>query len=127
MRGSIEEIRGLGAELVAVGNGNAPQTRAFRDELGIDFPLLTDPSLRSYRAAGLRRSLAATLHPGLVMNSVRAFKKGFRQKWVQGDPWQQGGVFVLAAGGEVVFEQRSTTAGDHADPAAILAALAKIA
>jgi peroxiredoxin len=127
LRDVIDDIRGHGAELVVVGNGNAAQAAAFRDEHGLDFPLLTDPSRRTYRTAGLRRSIGATLNPVLLKNAGRAFKKGFRQTGVKGDAWQQGGVFVIDAGGEVVFEQRSKAAGDHADPDAILAALAKIA
>lgn len=127
MRGIIDLIRDHGGELVVVGSGNASQAAAFRDEMALDFPLFTDPSLRTYRAAGLKRSMGTTLNPALLGNAFRAFKKGFRQKSVQGDPWQQGGVFVIAAGGKVAFEQRSTAAGDHADPREILAALKEIA
>lgn len=127
MRGIIDDIRSHGAELVVVGSGNVRQAAAFRDELAIDFPLFTDPSLRTYRSAGLKRSIGATLNPTLLGNAMRAFKKGYRQKRVQGDPWQQGGVFVIAAGGGVAFEQRSDAAGDHPDPGDVLAALMEVA
>ena len=93
----------------------------------IDFPLLTDPSLRTYKAASLKRSIGATFNLGLLSSARRAFSKGFRQKGVQGDAWQQGGVFVLDRGGEVIYSQRSTNAGDHADPDAVLDALAGLA
>ena len=39
------------------------------------------------------------------------------------DMRQLGGAFVILPGGRVVFEQRSDAAGDHADPAAVIAAL----
>lgn len=137
MRGIIEPIRQFGAKLVVVGNGSPRQAASFRDEhcgddsgnddSGEDFTLLTDPGRRAYRAAGLRRSVGATLNPSLLGNAWRAFKKGFRQQSVQGDPWQQGGVFVIVPGGETIFSQVSTTAGDHADPEAIVEALARYA
>ena len=127
MRDNVDRIRDLGAELVVVGNGNPSQATAFRDAMEIDFPLLIDPSRRTYRAASLKRSVGSSFNLGLLSNARRAFKKGFRQQGVQGDAWQQGGVFVLAAGGDVVYSQRSETAGDHADPKQVLEALAGLA
>lgn len=127
LRGIIDTIHRHGAELVVVGNGSAAQAADFRDELEIDFPLLTDPRRQTYRVAGLKRSIGATLNPMLLSNAARAFKKGFRQKRVQGDPWQQGGVFVLTPEGGVAYSQRSEAAGDHGEPGAILAALEGVA
>ena len=131
MRGIVDQIRAAGAELVVVGNGSAKQAKAFLAELAdagepIDFPLLTDPGRRTYKAAGLKRSIGATLNPALLGNAVRAFKKGHRQQGVKGDPWQQGGVFVVTPDDRVVFEQVSRAAGDHADPGAVLAAVAAL-
>ena len=53
----------------------------------------------------------------------RALRGGFRQKGVQGDPWQLGGVFVVAPGGVIRFAYASSAAGDHPPVGAILAAL----
>ena len=108
---------------MVVGNGSPRQAARFRDHEGIDFPLFTDPTLKSHKAANLARSVATTFGLGVVKNAVRAFGKGFRQGRVQGDPWQQGGVFVIAPGDRVLFEQRSRTGGDHPDPTQLLAAL----
>lgn len=123
MRGILPEIRRRGAELVVVGNGTRLFAEGFREELGIDFPLLVDPQLRSYRAAGLRRGRVEILSPWLPLHAVRAFWNGYRQQGVQGDPWQLGGVFVLRAGGELVYQHRSREAGDHASAPDVLAAL----
>lgn len=123
MRGIVDRVRALGAELVVVGNGSPEQAARFQHDEKIDFPLFTDPQRRSYRAAGLRRSLASALRPGLLGNALRAYKKGFRQKGIQGDAFQLGGVFVITPRSEVVFSQVSREAGDHADPEEIVAAL----
>lgn len=123
MRDALPEIRRRGADLVVIGSGRPWLAKAFQQEQGIDFPLLTDPDLIAYKAAGLQRSRAALLKPKVVGAGIRAYKDGFRQTAVAGDPWQNGGVFVIRPPGHVLFEQRSDSPGDHADPAAVLAAL----
>ena len=123
LRDITDEIRERGADLAAVGNGRPAQAKAFRDERDLPFELYTDPGLRAYEAAGLRRTVASTFNPSFVANAVRALGSGHRQGLVQGDPWQQGGAFVLAPGDRVLFEQVSSAAGDHADPRDLLAAV----
>ena len=123
MRGVIQDIRSLGAELVVVGSGKPFHAAAFRDDQEIDFPLLVDPDLVAYEAAGLRRGVAATLNWKMARNAFRAFRSGFRQTSVQGDPWQLGGTFVLLPGGDCAFAHVSSEAGDHPEVNAVLSAL----
>ncbi len=120
----MDEIRERGAELVIVGNGAANFAAAFREDYELDGPLLVDPELRAYRAAGLRRGRVELLSPRLPWNALRALRGGFRQTDVQGDAWQLGGVFVLRAGGELAYQYRSAVAGDHPPVDDVLAALA---
>lgn len=117
------QIEAAGAELTVIGNGNKEQAASFAEERDLNFRLLTDPGLRSYKAADLKRSVMSTFRPSLVANGARAMKAGFRQGTVQGDAFQQGGAFVVAKGGELLFEQRSDVAGDHVEMDALLAAL----
>ena len=123
MRDAVEQIRQKGAELVVVGCGRPEQAANFRDEEGLDFPLLTDPKRKAYAEAELERGLGATFSLKAAGSGFRAFKKGFRQQGVQGDPWQQGGVFVFSPEGETLYAYRSREAGDHPDPAEFLAVL----
>lgn len=123
MRGELETIRSRGAELVVVGNGAPWFARAFRDELSLDFPLLVDPGLAAYRAAGLRRGAFDTLRPAALVNALRAWRSGARQGAVRGDPWQLGGTFVVARGGTLLYRHLSREAGDHPRLAEVLAAL----
>ncbi len=123
MRDAIGAVRERGAELVIVGNGVPAFARAFAEDLALDAPLLVDPELHAYRAAGLRRGRAAALSPRLAFNAVRALRAGHRQQSVQGDAWQLGGVFVIRPSGDVTFAHRSREAGDHAPVGEILAAL----
>ncbi len=123
MRDHLPEIRARGAELVVIGNGSQHFAAAFREDMGLDCPLLVDPALRAYRAAGLRRGRVELLSPRLPLHALRALRAGHRQTSVQGDPWQLGGVFVIRPDGTVAFRHASREAGDHAPIDAIVAAL----
>jgi peroxiredoxin len=119
----LAEIRAKGAELVVIGNGLPFQARAFRDERKLDFPLLVDPGLKAYKAAGLKRGALATLNPAVALRAAKAMSAGFQQHGTEGDPWQQGGAFVIAPGGAVRSAFLSSGAGDHPDPRDLVAAL----
>lgn len=123
MRDVLPEIRSAGAELVIIGNGSRYFASSFREELRLDCPLLVDPELHAYRAAGLRRGRVEILSPRVPLNAVRAFLGGARQHGVHGDPWQLGGVFVIRPGGELVYRYVSREAGDHPPSDDVLAAL----
>ena len=117
------QIEASGAELTVIGSGKKEQAATFAEERNLTFRLLTDPGLRSYKAADLKRSVSSTFRPSMVLSGARAMKAGFRQGMVQGDAFQQGGAFVVAKGGELLFEQRSSAAGDHFELDALLGAL----
>jgi peroxiredoxin len=123
LRDALPEIRRLGAELVVVGNGRPEHAADFRDSEGIEHPLYVDPEMRAYAAAGLRRGVASSLGLRTFRHAIRAWRSGKRQEGVQGDPWQQGGCFVIRPDGRVVYAQVSREAGDHADPDEIIGAL----
>jgi peroxiredoxin len=123
LRGIVEEIRDRGADLVVVGNGGVEQARAFQEAQKLPFPLYTDPSLESYRRAGLRRGGWRGLSPLVLLHAFRAFRQGFRQTATEGDALQLGGSFVIAAGGRLLFQHVSREAGDHPDSRELLRAL----
>lgn len=119
-----ERIRAKGAGVAVIGNGAPRYVDGFREALGVEVPIYTDPSLRTYAALGFRRSAARTvLAPRSVAHLARALAGGFRQGRTQGDPWQLGGVVVVRTDGSVAYRYASAEAGDHAPVEAILAAL----
>ncbi|MGE3174054.1 MAG: peroxiredoxin-like family protein [Planctomycetota bacterium] len=123
MRGRDDELRARGVGLVFVGSGTPAMARGFADEHAGGHPVRTDPELRAFAAAGMRRGLRTVLRFGMVRNLVRALRAGHRQGRVQGDAWQQGGVVALAADGRVLHRQRDDVAGAPLDLDALLAAL----
>lgn len=123
LKGALAQIEARGAELVVLGNGNVDDARRFAREQGIKFRLLTDPTGESYRQAGMRRGLATVVGPSVLGRGLVAWARGFRQNEVLGDPLQQGGVLVIAAGGHEVFRHVSRRAGDHPSTAQLIAVL----
>ena len=123
LRDSIRSWEARGIRVVMIGNGKGRFAEAFREEFELEGLLLVDPELHAYRASGLRRGHREIVSPKLLGNAFRALRSGARQTSVQGDPWQLGGVFVIGPGGEMLFEHRSSEAGDHASPEQIEAAL----
>jgi len=117
------EILATGARVLFVGTGLPGMAKAFAGEWAGPHPVLSDPTRAVFAAAGMRRGLFSTLHWRLLANVWRAFRSGFRQTSVQGDPWQQGGVLVLGRDGTVRHRQVDRAGGDELDLDAVLAAL----
>jgi hypothetical protein len=119
----LPEIHTRGAEVVVVGCGQPEHIHGFRDATGYEGPLLTDPSLRVFGAAGLTHGWSRTFHPRSLWKGILAFSGGFRQGARRGNPVQQGGTFVLGPGDRTRFEWRDRFAGDHPEIRDVLAAV----
>jgi peroxiredoxin len=123
LRGDIAKIHAAGAEFVVIGSGTPQQAGWFAEDVGLTTPVLTDPDLQLYRALQTRRGLAGVLHPRVILRAIQAFRRGFRQRGIQGDATQLGGLFVIGKTGEVVYAHRSRFAGDYPASSEFLAAL----
>ncbi|MBI5514724.1 MAG: AhpC/TSA family protein [Deltaproteobacteria bacterium] len=124
MRHEEAPARDAGGELVVLGSGDARYARRFREDLGWQGRVLSDPGLGAFAAAGMKRSMVDTvLNPRVLGHAVRAFRAGARQGPTQGDSWQLGGVLVVSPTDELVWRYASREAGDHPPPAEVLAAL----
>ena len=74
---------------------------------------MTDPSVQTQKAAGLKHSRLALLHPKAAWNYARATCKGFIYLGgIKGDDAQQGGLLVVGKDGEVLFFHRDETGGE---------------
>ena len=119
-----DEIERRGARLVFIGNGNRHFAAGFRDELGITSDVYVDTERASYAALGFERgSVARTLRPAVLKNSLRALGTGFRQHGVKGDPWQLGGVLVVDPDARLRYRYASEVAGDHPPVSEVLESL----
>jgi hypothetical protein len=124
LRDHETEFRARGANLAAVGLGDAAYAKAFREESRITFPLLVDAERAAYRAAELR---SATLGHLLRWQNFAAGRRaraaGHRQGKTGANPFQLGGSFVFGPGDVDRYAHVSATFGDTAPVSALLTAL----
>jgi AhpC/TSA antioxidant enzyme len=124
LRDAEPRIEDAGASLFVVGNGLPQQAKWFAEDTGLrEEQLFTDPARATYKAAGLKRGFLRTMGPAVWAKGRRARQGGFKQSGVKGDPWQEGGVFVVTPDGSVPYSYISETAGDHPEPADVVAAV----
>jgi peroxiredoxin len=117
------KIEGAGGQLVVVGSGTPNFVRGFREQTGFEGQVLCDPSVSTYREAGMKRGFFTVINPVVAARGLASMARGFRQGRVQGDPYQEGGVLVVRPPGELVYKQVSKSAGDHPPAAEVIAAL----
>ena len=118
-----EEIEAAGGTIVLIGCGEPEEAREFQQRLSLTLELFTDPGLRTFDAAGLKRGVLTALKRGSWRAGRAAWRSGFRQSKTAGNVWQQGGVFVIDASSRIYFEHVSEWAGDHPDLSLVIAAL----
>ena len=124
MRAHEQDFHSKGANLAAVGLGDANYAKAFREETGIDFPLLVDAEREAYKAVELKKANIFHLFRGdNAAARKRAKAGGFSQKKLGENPFQLGASFVFAPGNVDKFVHISQTFGDNAPMADLLKAL----
>jgi hypothetical protein len=117
------KLDGAGVALVVIGSGSPVGARHFVEKFNFTGEIYVNQDLSAYRAFRLQRGLWKTLGLASLIRGIQAMRKGFRQGRTDGDLWQQGGVFVMGPGNELIFQHRNKFAGDHADLDAVLAAV----
>jgi peroxiredoxin len=116
-------IEAKGGKLVVVGSGTPNFVRGFREQTGFDGQVLCDPTVQSYKQAGMKRGFFTVMNPLTAARGLASMARGFRQGRVQGDAFQEGGVLVVRPPGELVYKQISASAGDHPPTQEVIAAL----
>jgi peroxiredoxin len=123
VRARLGELHGRGASVVIVGNGSVDDARVFAAEHAAGMTVVTDPNREAYCAVGMKRGVGTALSFGVARRAARAMARGFRQTRTQGDPFQQGGIVVVGADGDVLYRFVSDEAGEHPSLDDVLAAL----
>jgi peroxiredoxin len=77
LRTAYDDFVGQGAEIVAVAQGNAPQTAHFANILRLPFPTLADPSREAYQAFALIEvSYAKLWHHSVIREGFALANRG---------------------------------------------------
>lgn len=108
--------------LIAIGSGTPEQAKFFMEKYNFTGEMYMDPELTSYKAFSLERGFWKTLGPRSLVKGMKAMAHGFFQGLNAGDLWQQGGIFVIGPGNNLLFAYRNSKAGFHANPDEVIAA-----
>jgi len=119
------KLEAQGAQVVFIGNGNPSHAREFIFEHGLSGGVFTDPSRQLYRSLDLKHGMGRTLNVRSIRHAQRAYRQGFSQRGVKGDPWQQAGNVAVSAQGEVLCIQRAEVAGEVLSVDKLVAALTR--
>jgi peroxiredoxin len=125
LRDNYEAITESGADVVAIGTGNAMYARSFIDDERIPFTVLVDDDGDAARAARVKGGVGTLFKlasPSVLKAGARARKAGSRQHKVGDRPMQLGATFVVRDN-EVVYTHLDDDVGDHAPLRDVLAAL----
>ncbi len=115
MRGRYDEIRALGAEVVAIGTGNVRHARSFIKGEKIPFPVLVDDHAEAAKAASIRRvGFLKLFAPASFPGSRRAWRAGHRVGMPGKRTNQLGATFVVGPGSAVRYAHYDAHTADHA-------------
>jgi len=110
-----DKLKQLNVVLVAVGNGTVNMAKSFKEEYVFDGELYVDTKLASYKAFDLPRSFFRTFVPVKgALSLASALAKGVRVGPILGDQQQQGGLFIVGPGDQIVYGYINQATGDHA-------------
>lgn len=124
MRERYEDIRSRGADVVAIGTGDAAYAARFVDDEDVPFPVHVDDDGNAARAASVRRATPWGLFsPRSFPGTRRARAGGHRIHRPGTRTTQLGATFVVGPGETVRYEHVDTHTADHAPLDEVLAAL----
>jgi len=124
LRERYDEIRGVGADVVAIGTGDRHYAQAFVRDEQIPVLVLVDDDASAARAASLRTlNWFELLHPRTWKATRETSKRGHHIHKAGKRVRQIGATFVIDTGDRVRYEHLDNDSTDHAEIDAVVAAL----
>lgn len=124
MRRAYSDITAHGADVVAVGTGDARYAKAFIAEEDVPFLVLLDEDGAAAAAASLREAgLWRLAGPANWAGALRTRRAGHRQHKIGKRVTQLGATFVAGPGNKLRYEHLERDPSDHAPIDDVLAAL----
>jgi len=115
LRGRYDEIRSLGAEVVAIGTGDVRYASSFVEAEKIPFPVLVDDGAAAAQAASIRRvGFLKLFAPASYPGARRAWQAGHRVGMPGKRTNQLGATFVVGPCTEVHYAHYDAHTADHA-------------
>jgi peroxiredoxin len=124
LRQRYEEISAKGAEVVAIGTGDAEYAARFVADEHVLFPVLVDDDAAAARAASIRKASPIGLFsPKSFPGARRARKAGHRIHKSGTRVTQLGATFVVGPGAVVHYRHLDAHTADHAPIDEVLSAI----
>lgn len=124
LRDHEAEIGAAGVGIAAIGTGDIRYARAFKSDRSIDFPLMVDDDLTTYRAVGTGRlTLGGMLSPSSVASSGRLLARGRLQGRTGKHPLTLGATHVIRPDRSVPYAWVNSSLPDEAPLPEVLAAV----
>lgn len=102
MQQAEREIEALGIRVLVVTFEAQPAARAYVEETGVGWPVISDESRSLYAAYGMGRARwRHLLGPSALLAYVREAARGRVPRWPSADPVQQGGDVLIDPAGIV--------------------------
>ena len=116
VRDRYEEITGTGAGVTAIGTGDPRYANAFIEDEAVPFNVLLDEDGIAADIVETNSLGAASLvRPDAWFASARSLAGGNRQRRLGRRPTQLGATLIMAPGDELLYIDKESFAGDHAD------------
>jgi peroxiredoxin len=125
LREHYDEIRALGADVIAIGTGSVKYAASFAEDEQVRFPVLVDDHSHAAHAAQVKRvNFKVLLFDNRSREGAKAaHAAGHRIHWPGKRTNQLGATFVLAPGNVVLYEHVDEHTADHAPVDDVLGAL----
>jgi peroxiredoxin len=124
LRRNYPEITSRGADVVAIGTGDARYAQAFVNDEEIPFLVLVDDDGSAANAASITRvNFFKLLSPRTWSATKRAWSEGYRIHKSGKRVNQLGATFVIGPGSTIHYEHQDGDSTDHASLDEVLAAL----
>lgn len=132
LRDELDSYRDVGGSVVIVGQGEPERAAVYREEQGLDVPILCDPTLDTYRAYGLIQLQVSQIlfdapeefwsHDEEHAQQLCQARRESGRPMVD-DPWRQPGEFVVGTDGRLRLTYRYQYCEDYPDPRVITTAV----
>ena len=125
MREHYDEIRALGADIIAIGTGSVKYAASFAEDEHVRFPVLVDDHSYAAHAAQVKRvNFKVLLFDKRSREGANAARAaGHRIHWPGKRTNQLGATFVLAPGNVLLYEHIDEHTADHAPVEDVLGVL----
>jgi peroxiredoxin len=124
LRDAYSDVQSAGAEVVAIGTGNASIASGFVEDYRIPYPVLIDADASAAETAAIgRMSFLGMFTPASYPGTIRAWRAGHRIGTSGKRVTQLAASFVVGPGPTLLYEHRNKHGADHPPLAEVLAAL----